>query len=654
MKRLTLVSPKKDTGRIMKKLMWLGAVELQKPNSDVGELGQDSFYSVERTNAERDIKVLESAINVLHKDGSIKRGIFTPLPEISQIDFDKGRIGESSCSEILEIAQEINYTRSEREALIDEKNALIQAERALIPWLSYGLHLSERETEKTIISLGTLPAYLGDDDVTAISDESGAVLHTVSTDKTNRYIMAVYLKSEAEEAVKVLSKRGFAALELSDMKDVPAGELERVRARISELTEDISGLENRLTEYGKHYDSLTVALDITKTKANLSSEKEKLLCTEKTTVLFGWIPCEHVKALEKQLSNENVYYQLEDPEASDDVPVHLVNTKPAGYFESVVEMYSLPEYGKFDPTRIMMIFFFIIFGMMLADVVYGVMLSLGCLFICKKSNMSQGVKSMCAMFGVCGVSCIIWGVLFGSYLGDLPAQFMAMLGIDFKPWMALDIMENAIVFLVLSLAVGAVHMLTGMGIRFYILCKNGQVFSAIFDEGSWFVLFAGVGLYFLNPNVGLVIAGTGVVMLVLTQGRAEKNPIMKVVKGVGSLYNLVSYISDLLSYSRIMALGLSSAVVASVFNILATMAGFSVPGIIIFVLILIVGHLLNLAINLLGTFVHTSRLQYVEFFGKFYEDGGRPFRPVKPVLGEEIVVFGETSKESSSEAKSSK
>ncbi len=644
MKKLILVSPKRDAGRIMKKLMWLGAVELQKPNAEIDEdLTRSSFYSAERANFERDIRTLESAISVLNKEGNVKRGIFTPLPEITRADFDKGKLGDSSYGDILGVAQEINYTRSERENLLDERNALVQKERSLLPWLSYGLHLSERETEKTLISLGTLPIHFDESELESISEESGVVLHTVSADKSNRYVMAVYLKSSAEEAVKLLSKMGFTAFESMGMNAPPASELERTRSRKKDIEKDIFELDKRIAEHGKMYDEITVALDMAKTKASLSAEKEKLLCTERTAILFGWIPCEHIKALEKQLSGETVYYELDDPSEEDDVPVHLVNTKPAGYFESVVEMYSLPGYGKFDPTRIMMVFFFIIFGMMLADVVYGIILSLGCLFICKKSNMSQGVKNMCAMFGICGVSCIIWGVLFGSYLGDLPVQFMAALGIDHKPFMVLDIMENAIVFLVLSLAVGAVHMLTGMGIRFYILCKSGQVFSAIFDEGSWFVLFSGIGIYFLNPTVGLTVAGAGVLMLVLTQGRAEKNPIMKVIKGVGSLYSLVSYISDLLSYSRIMALGLSSAVVASVFNILATMAGFSIPGIIIFVLILIVGHLLNLAINLLGTFVHTSRLQYVEFFGKFYEDGGRPFKPVKPVLGEEIIVEDITS-----------
>ena len=146
-------------------------------------------------------------------------------------------------------------------------------------------------------------------------------------------------------------------------------------------------------------------------------------------------------------------------------------------------------------------------------------------------------------------------------------------GIDIKVWAALDIMTESIIFLIISLALGAVHMLTGMGIRFYVLWMSGDKFAAIFDEGSWFVLFGGVGLFFLNSTAGIILSSVGVAMLILTQGRREKNIFMKAVKGIGSLYSLINLMSVLLSYSRIMALGLSSAVVASVFNILATMGG---------------------------------------------------------------------------------
>ena len=160
--------------------------------------------------------------------------------------------------------------------------------------------------------------------------------------------------------------------------------------------------------------------------------------------------------------------------------------------------------------------------------------------------------------------------------------------------------------------------------------KQKKVFSAIFDVGSWIVIFVGVALALISTKIGLITALVGVLMLILTQGRAQKNIIMKLVKGVGALYNVTSYASDLLSYSRILALGLASAVIAKVVNIIASLGGDGIVGYILLIVVLLVGHALNMAINLLGTFVHASRLQYIEFFGKFYEEGGTPFTPLTP------------------------
>jgi V/A-type H+-transporting ATPase subunit I len=169
-----------------------------------------------------------------------------------------------------------------------------------------------------------------------------------------------------------------------------------------------------------------------------------------------------------------------------------------------------------------------------------------------------------------------------------------------------------------------------MALKFVLLCKQGDVFAAVFDIGSYWILFEGIGLAFVHSTAGLIAIGTAVVMIVATHGRDQKNPVMKVLMGLKGLYDLISYASDLLSYSRILALGLASAVMAQVFNLLATMGGPTPAGIIMFVPILLIGHVLNMAINLLGAFVHTSRLQYLEFFGKFFEDGGVAFAPALP------------------------
>jgi len=249
------------------------------------------------------------------------------------------------------------------------------------------------------------------------------------------------------------------------------------------------------------------------------------------------------------------------------------------------------------------------------------------------------------MFGYCGISCAVFCVLFGAYFGDLPLAIMRnMMGIPEAelPNLALlgssaanvavlfDPLQNPMGFLVVSLGIGAIHLIAGMAVKFYILCRDGHPLDAILDIGAYWLLFAGIVMIFLLPTAGVWVAVAAVVLIVLTHGRSEKNPVMKLLKGLLGIYDLISYVSDLLSYSRILALGLAAGVIAQVVNILGTMGGASVGGFIGLVIAFVVGHLLNIAINVLGTFVHTSRLQYIEFFGKFYEDGGIPFEPAVP------------------------
>ena len=207
-----------------------------------------------------------------------------------------------------------------------------------------------------------------------------------------------------------------------------------------------------------------------------------------------------------------------------------------------------------------------------------------------------------------------------------------MLGIENPVRLAIlfDPVQDPISFLILSLAVGAVHLLVGMGIKAYVLIRTGHPWAAVFDVGSWYILFAGIGLYFVSSTVGMAVAGLGALMLIASQGREKKGFFGKLFGGVLSLYDIVNYVADLLSYSRIMALGMSSAVIASVINIISTLKGPTVGGYIMMIVVVIFGNVVNLAINLLGSFVHASRLQYIEFFGKFYESGGRAFDPVVP------------------------
>ena len=382
--------------------------------------------------------------------------------------------------------------------------------------------------------------------------------------------------------------------------------------------------------------------DVEATELAATQQKQKLVATDSVALISAWIPAGREASVSAALDKFECAYDLTEPEGEDVPPVLLKNNGFATNFEWVLGMYSYPQYGRFDPTFIMSIFYFILFGIMFADFGYGLIMTAGCFAAVKILKLSKGLERSLKMFGYCGISCMIFGVLFGAYFGDLPLKFMqSMLGVPAEqlPNLALipgasatlallfDPLQNPMGFLIFSLAAGAVHLIAGMAVNFVILCKDGKVWDAIFDIGAYWVLFAGFALLVLLPSIGVWVALGGALFIVLTHGRSEKNPIMKLVKGLLGLYDLINYASDLLSYSRILALGLAAGIIAQVINILGTMMGPTVIGFIVFVLVFLLGHLLNLAINVLGTFVHTSRLQYIEFFGKFYEDGGVVFEP---------------------------
>ena len=343
------------------------------------------------------------------------------------------------------------------------------------------------------------------------------------------------------------------------------------------------------------------------------------------------MPVTSVEAVEKLLSGYACAYEFEDPGEDDDPPVLLKNNKFASCFEWVIGLYSYPKYSGFDPTFIMAIFYCILFGLMFADAGYGLLFVLIAFIAVPVIGIKGNLKKSIQMFGWCGVSCIVMGILFGGLFGDLPVRLaVSMFGAnEFQLALLLDPIKQPLVFLVISIGVGALHLITGMAIKFYMLCKRGKWLDALLDIGLWWVLFAGIALMAAGVTPWLLIGAA--VAIVLTGGRNEKKWIMKPVKGLLGLYGLINYGSDLLSYSRILALGLASSIIAQVVNIMGTMGGNTVVGWIMLIAIGLVGHLINIGLNALGTFVHTSRLQYIEFFGKFYEDGGRKFKPASPV-----------------------
>lgn len=643
MKRLAVYAHKAELDAIVKKLMRLRCVEISTyaddPEAEELELQRVSCDG-RRLELETRLSDVNDAIAALEPYVKKKKGLFAGKTQLNIDAFiEKGYADKAR--KILARTEEISARRNQIKNEISKASAEISSAR---PYLAFDLPLGFSGTDTTECFLGVLPAST---DLEATGKElfgAGAVVNIIGKDKNAIYASYFCHKADSAAVASLLSSYGFLRATFAGVTLTAKEYCREAQRRLKALSAEDEALHEELRGLAPDgVGLLEVLYDIEATELEATNQKMKFAATDSVAIIKAWIPVGREEAVKGALDKFECAYETSEPEGEDIPPVLLKNNGFATNFEWVLGMYSYPLYGKFDPTFIMSIFYFLIFGIMFADVGYGLVMVLACFLAPKIVKLSKGLERSMKMFGYCGISSIFFGVLFGSYFGDLPIAFMQnMLGIpaDQLPNLAIlrgeaatlalifDPLQNPMGFLIFGLAVGAIHLFAGMAVNFVLLCKDGKVLDAIFDIGAYWLLFLGIGLLVLVPSVGMWVAIAGVALIVLTHGRKEKNILMKLLKGLLGLYDLINYASDLLSYSRILALGLAAGIIAQVVNILGTMGGPSVFGIIIFILVFIIGHLLNLAINVLGTFVHTSRLQYIEFFGKFYEDGGVQFEPV--------------------------
>jgi V/A-type H+-transporting ATPase subunit I len=606
MQKLTAAALRSDADYLIRRLMWLSCVEVIPVKTETDRLPDAvSSFESECADAERDLKKLGSAINLLknYVSKDKKSGLFSRRPEINRERYDAGRSEYSAEFGAAQRAEEITHRISE---IANKKINLLGSVSALQPWKDCPVPLDLTATKETCVWFGTLPLNVTAEAASAAIQSASeqpvpCAVEQINEDAQNRYVVIIYHISCEDIVYSALSSAVFVNLDLHGYTGTAAENLRIIESEIIKSDNERCALENELSVIAASIGSIKIAYDAAAARLSVLTAKKKLYETSETVILSGWVPRKAAGKVTGQLEKMCCCWELSEPQEGDSVPVLLQNRQPASAFEMVIGLYSLPAYGSFDPTVIMSVFYFIIFGLMLGDVVYGFLLAAGGVFALKFLDFDSGIKKIIRLFAICGISCIISGILFGSYLGDLPVVFMdKILGIKIEsPALLFDPVTEPILYLFIALAAGVLHLVAGMIIKFFILWRSGDRLGAIFDVGSWFILFTGIGVYTVIPDAGKYIAVSGVLIIILTQGRAEKNIFMKFIKGLGSLYGIINYASDLLSYSRIMALGMASAVIASVVNILATLVGTSIIGFPIMIIIILIGHAINLSINCL-------------------------------------------------------
>ena len=638
MQKIAVIGLEKQKESIMSKLMDFGAIELVSQKSKLSDKDLGSIVTLDDSHAkaaalDAKLSMAEAALNFLKKYDPAKEPLFTTRRVMKadaarNIDREKAEEDISSVLKLEEHLKDVN----------DRKNKLEQEEILITPWLEYAMPLEMIKTPKTIIHEGIVPATVDRQELmNDLEVFGGIVAKLVHSDKDMNYIAFICLISQEQQILALLKQKGFSEVYFRGLKGTAKENLKRIKKEKEVLDEEIREIEQEASRMAMLRQSIENYRDMTAIDSEKEKIKNKLLRTKKTFYLEGWIPERLTEKAGKLLEGMNCCYEFADAEEGEEVPVLLDNKNFFVPYEAITEMYSLPDYRGFDPTSIFALFYAVFFGIMLSDAGYGIIMAVGCFTVLRKFNLEGNTYKMVKLFFYCGISTTIWGALFGGWFGDIVAVFtrtflgteIAIAPIWFNP------LDDPMKMLIFSLILGIIHLFTGMAIKAYMQIKEGHWFDAVCDEGLWyitiidFIAWLGGGMVLpAAAAVGKWMTIIGAAGLLLTGGRHNKG-FGKVTGGLSNIYNITSYMSDILSYARLLALGLATGVIAQVVNTLGSLFGGGIGGLIALVIIFLLGHTLNLAINVLGAFIHSSRLQYVEFFGKFYEDGGEPFDPFR-------------------------
>jgi V/A-type H+-transporting ATPase subunit I len=448
------------------------------------------------------------------------------------------------------------------------------------------------------------------------------LVQVVSQDREQAYVFLVHLTASTE-VEEVQKEYNWAALSVPEkLTATPAQCMARLEEQLAgyeeEKQEILAQVEKLLVERPRlmaYYDHLALRRDRLAVTGSFASSDQVALIT-------GWARAADISRLEKELNqvSETATLIATEPEEGEVPPVALANGPLVEPYEVVTSLYSTPNHKELDPTPYLAPFFFVFFGICLGDAGYGILLTLLSLFLLKKLQPKGMGEQLIKVLAFGGVGTIGYGILSGGWFGDL----IPIPPLWFNP------VDDPMKMLIFSMILGIIHLYTGMAIQAYRNIKDGRILDAIYDQGFWYLLLTGLMLFVFPQlhTVAKVMAVLGAVGIVLTAGRAQKNIIMRFFSGLGSLYDVTGFLSDVLSYSRLLALGLAGGVIAVAINTMGRMLGSAgVVGLVAMVIFLIGGHAFNLIISILGAFVHTCRLQYIEYFGKFFEGGGKAFTP---------------------------
>ena len=625
MKHLRLLGMESEREALLKAMQDMECVEISSIDGSEEALKSGFAKPDDKAlmSAQEASRAYRTALASLDRFAPEKKGMFRKRQGVSRAAFFSAESEENACT-----AAEMINKDTRRLGEIESERTKNEALRAtLAPWLTVDAPLGGADGALSVF-FGTVGLNVTDDALKALADSLDGLLtwQQASSDRSLRYLLVMCHGSVKERALSALRDLGFSTVSFRGMTGTAKENDKALAENLAALEKERQEIEQRIAGLGGKREALLEASDRAAIALRREEAKSRLVGTDKVFLLEGWLPADRCAALEKALEPFTCAIETREPTEDEypQVPVQLKNNKLTRPLNMVTEMYSLPAYGTLDPNPLMAPFFILFYGIMMADMGYGLLMMIASVIISKKYRPKGTSGELFSLLGLCGISTFIMGALTGGFFGDFLTQLVAIVspGTVFALPKLFDPLDDLTMILIGSMALGMVQIVTGMAISLIEKCKRKKFLDAFFEEITWWIVFIGIALLALGKGAAVLYVGCALVLLgPIVQGKGWG----KLTGVFGSLYNHVTgYFGDILSYTRLMALMLAGSVIAQVFNMLAAMPG----NVIAFIIISMLGNAMNFGLNLLGCYVHDLRLQCLEFFNKFYVDGGKPFRPM--------------------------
>ena len=625
MKHLRLLGMESEREALLKAMQEMECVEISSIDGSEEALKSGFAKPDDKAlmSAQEASRAYRTALASLDRFAPEKKGMFRKRQGVSRAAFFSAESEENART----AAETINKD-TRRLGEIESERTKNEALRAtLAPWLTVDAPLGGADGALAVF-FGTAGLNVTDDALKALADSLDGLLtwQQASSDRSLRYLLVMCHGSVKERALSALRDLGFSTVSFRGMTGTAKENDKALAENLAALEKERQEIEQRIAGLGGKREALLEASDRAAIALRREEAKSRLVGTDKAFLLEGWLPADRCAEIEKTLKPFTCAIETREPTEDEypQVPVQLKNNKLTRPLNMVTEMYSLPAYGTLDPNPLMAPFFILFYGIMMADMGYGLLMMIASVIISKKYRPKGTSGELFSLLGLCGISTFIMGALTGGFFGDFLTQLVAIVspGTVFALPKLFDPLDDLTMILIGSMALGMVQIVTGMAISLIEKCKRKKFLDAFFEEITWWIVFIGIALLALGKGAAVLYVGCALVLLgPIVQGKGWG----KLTGVFGSLYNHVTgYFGDILSYTRLMALMLAGSVIAQVFNMLAAMPG----NVIAFIIISMLGNAMNFGLNLLGCYVHDLRLQCLEFFNKFYVDGGKPFRPM--------------------------